>query len=122
MVEANGVSISEWVALRHLYDGGAISSFELIDALGMTKGAISKILTRLETKKLIKRLTLEEDKRTQKIMLTASGRKLVPKLAALADQNEAVFFGHLTERQYEELTQAMKRIVNLHGLKQLPVD
>lgn len=121
-VEANGISISEWVVLRYLYNGGVLSSLKLIDALGMTKGAISKILGRLERKNLIKRITSEEDKRAQKIMLTANGRKLVPKLAEIADQNEAKFFGHLTEYEYTELIQIMKKVVHIHGLKHLPID
>jgi DNA-binding MarR family transcriptional regulator len=122
LVEQNGVSVSEWVALRYLYNGGTQSAFELIDALGMTKGAVSKILARLEEKDLVQRLTLKEDKRTQQIKLTAQGRKLVPKLAALADQNDAAFFGHMTKRQRAELIETMKHITQLHGLKHLPVD
>jgi DNA-binding MarR family transcriptional regulator len=121
-VEENGVSISEWVVLRQLFDGDVSSSFELIDALGMTKGAISKIITRLESKRLVDRISVESDKRAQLLKLTSAGRKLVPKLAALADQNEEMFFGHMTKNQYAEMIKEMKRITKLHGLKQLPVD
>ena len=121
-VEESEVSISEWVVLRHLFDGEISSSFELIDALGMTKGAISKIITRLESKQLVERILLDTDKRAQQIALTPVGRKLVPKLAAIADQNEEVFFGHMTQKQRAELIKEMKRITKLHGLKQLPVD
>jgi DNA-binding MarR family transcriptional regulator len=121
-VEANGVSVSEWVALRHLLDQGESTSLELIDALGMTKGAISKIITRLESKRLVERIWLDTDKRTQQIKLTSAGRKLVPKLAALADQNDEEFFGHMTQNQRAQIIKAMKRITELHGLKQLPVE
>ena len=121
-VEENGVSISEWVVLRHLFDGDVSSSFELIDALGMTKGAISKIITRLESKQLAERISMESDKRAQQLKLTSAGRKLVPKLAALADQNEEMFFGHMKKNQYAEMIKELKRITKLHSLKQLPVD
>jgi DNA-binding MarR family transcriptional regulator len=120
-VEENGVSVSEWVALRHLLDGVS-TSFELIDALGMTKGAISKIVTRLESKGLVERILSDADKRAQQIKLTSTGRKLVPKLAALADQNDEAFFGHMTEHQRAELIKAMKRITKIHDLKQFPVE
>jgi len=45
-VEESEVSISEWVVLRHLFDGDVSSSFELIDALGMTKDWRKKIMLR----------------------------------------------------------------------------
>lgn len=121
-VEENGVSISEWMVLRYLFDGDVSTSFELIDALGMTKGAISKIITRLQSKQLADRISSHADKRAQQVKLTPAGRKLVPKLAALADQNEEVFFGHIAKKKRIELIKEMKRITNLHGLKQLPAD
>lgn len=121
-VEENGVSVSEWVALRYLLDGDVSTSLALIDALGMTKGAISKIITRLESKGLVERISLDTDKRAQQIKLTSAGRKLVPRLAALADQNDETFFGHMTERQRTELIKAMKLITKLHDLKQFPVE
>lgn len=121
LVEENGVSISEWLVLRYLYDGVS-TTFKLIDALGMTKGAISKIITRLEQKQLVERRAMQTDKRAQQILLTPTGHSLVPKLAALADQNEKVFFGHLTPLEQADLIKVMKHIVKLHGLKQLPTD
>lgn len=121
LVEENGVSVSEWLVIRYLYDGVS-SSFELIDTLGMTKGAISKIVTRLEKKQLVERMAVQTDKRAQQIQLTPTGRTLVPKLAAIADQNEKVFFGHLTPLQQTNLIKVMKHVVKLHGLKQLPTE
>jgi len=122
LVEENGVSVSEWVALRYLFDSEASSALELIDALGMTKGAVSKVVTRLESKRLVKRIVLENDKRAQQIALTAAGRRLVPQLAALADQNDAHFFGHMTKQQQTSLFNMMRQITKIHGLKHLPVD
>ena len=121
-LEENGVSISEWVVLRHLYDGGVSTSSELIAALGMTKGAISKIITRLESKRLVERVSVGTDKRAQQIKLTQAGRKLLPKLAALADQNEEEFFAHITKKKRTEIIEVMQRVTKLHDLKHFPVD
>ncbi|MFZ6653750.1 MarR family winged helix-turn-helix transcriptional regulator [Undibacterium sp. TJN19] len=128
MVEANGVSVSEWVALRALYPAGhtgstrVFSAADLMDALGMTKGAVSKIVTRLEDKGLVRRVIVDTDKRAQQIMLTKAGMALVPTLAASADQNDQAFFGHLSATERKELMSSMKLIVSMCGLKQLPVD
>jgi DNA-binding MarR family transcriptional regulator len=120
-VEAKGVSVSEWVALRRLYAGDA-SSTELVEALGMTKGAISKLVARLEHKGLLERTEVAQDRRAQQLELTDAGRKLVPQLAHIADENDALFFGHLSSSERHELRQSLMGIVRLHQLRDVPVD
>jgi DNA-binding MarR family transcriptional regulator len=122
LVEANGVSLSEWVALRQLYKSGEATAGELIDALGMTKGAISKLISRLQEKGLAARALVDGDGRAQQIVLTRAGRALVPRLAALADQNDELFFGHMDAAQRDALMSGMRDLVRFHGLKQVPVD
>jgi DNA-binding MarR family transcriptional regulator len=123
LVEKEGVSISEWVALRHLFQAHESSSTaDLIDALGMTKGAVSKVVSRLEEKQYVKRVISETDKREQLLTLTPNGKSLVPRLAALADQNDAVFFGHLPHSKRNELIEVLKEIVITHQLKELPIN
>lgn len=122
LVEANGVTVSEWVALRLLYGRSAVSPLELMDALGMTKGAISKIVTRLEKKGLLARAASISDRRAHALVLTEGGRELVPRLAQLADQNDAAFFGHMTDEQRAALVAAMQQVVVLHKLKMMPVE
>ena len=121
LVEAHGVSVSEWVALRQLYGVGEATAAELMDALGMTKGAVSKIITRLQHKGLVSRATVDADRRAQQIVLSSAGRKLVPRLARLADANDEAFFGHLDPAVREQLARAMQDLVRTHELKQIPV-
>ena len=52
LVEDEGCTVTEWVALRTLFDKTQTTHAELIQALGMTKGAASKVVTRLEEKGL----------------------------------------------------------------------
>ena len=54
-VEARGVSVSEWVALRTLHDAPESTHAALVAALGMTKGAVSKVVSRLQDKGLVTR-------------------------------------------------------------------
>lgn len=121
-VEACGVTVSEWVALRELYRLGRTTPGVLVQALGMTKGATSKLLDRLEERRLIKRVVLEHDRRHQELSLTRSGLALVPRLARLADANDEEFFGALPEKVRAELMDVMQQLVRLHGLKTVPVD
>lgn len=122
LVEANGVTVSEWVALRTLYDRDELAPGALVEELGMTKGAISKILVRLEAKGLIERSAVEHDRLAQRLGLTTAGRKLVPKLAKLADENDETFFGHMPEHARTQLIETMVEIVRAHRLREVPVD
>jgi MarR family transcriptional regulator, lower aerobic nicotinate degradation pathway regulator len=119
---ARGVSAAEWVVLRQLYECEAMAPSVLAERIGMTRGAISKLVDRLEAKALVARTTSDEDRRYQALAITTKGRGLLPKLAALADENDAAFFGHLDAAEQESIKRVMREIVRRHGLKSVPVD
>ncbi len=121
-VESHGVTVAEWVVLRALFDGEDVNPSQLANTLGMTRGAISKLVDRLVAKRLIKCSVEKNDRRFQSLVLTPSGRKLVPTLAALADQNDAEFFAYLTDEQRGTLISVLKDIVRNRNLNKVPVD
>lgn len=121
-VEAQGVTVAEWVLLRQMLVIGTANPSQLADALGMTRGAISKLIDRLCRKNLATRLASENDRRYQTVELTASGRKLAPKLADLADANDREFFGHLKGKDKIWLITLLQDMVRQHGWKDLPVN
>lgn len=121
-VEACGVTVSEWVVLRETYRLGCTSPSALADAIGMTRGAISRLLDRLVGKALATRSAVAADRRQQAIALTPRGAALVPRLARLADENDAEFFGHMPPELRAELARAMREIVRTHGLRAVPID
>lgn len=122
LMEQQGVSVTEWVALRQVFETGSASPGELIEALGMTKGAVSKVIDRLQAKGLVQRETVQEDGRAQKIGLTRAGAALVPRLAMLADQNDEAFFGHLPIEKRHELVGVLKDLVRRHQLHRVPLE
>ncbi len=121
-VESRGVSVSEWVLLRQVYDAKHPSAGGVADAIGMTKGAISKLVTRLEQKGLLTRLPSDSDRRQQLLELTSEGRRLVPELARLADDNDSEFFGHLPRAARAGLLQAMQELARHHRFESVPID
>lgn len=120
LLENMGVTVTEWVALRTLWSQDETSHTALIQVLGMTKGAGSKVVSRLEAKGLAKRRLADGRAREQSLSLTTAGKALVPQLAALADANDAHFFGHLSAAERQALTQAMQALVQHHQLKDIP--
>jgi DNA-binding MarR family transcriptional regulator len=121
-VSTEGVTVAEWVCMRALYDTDPTPPSVLADRLGMTKGAISKLADRLLAKGLVKRTENKQDKRAHWLSLTTKGKAKVPRLAALADENDVVFFGVLSRREHEALDLALKTLVERHGLRTIPVD
>ncbi|MDZ4283625.1 MAG: MarR family winged helix-turn-helix transcriptional regulator [Hydrogenophaga sp.] len=120
LLEAEGVSLTEWVALRTLLGQEGVSHTQLIEALGMTKGATSKVITRLQDKGLAERWLADGRSREQVLALTASGQLLVPRLAALADANDQHFFGHMPSEERDGLLALMQGLVQHHQLRELP--
>lgn len=121
-LEAREVTVAEWALMRRLYDTDSFAPSRLAEQLGLTRGAISKLADRLIAKGLATRTPDASDARAQTLSLTARGRSLVPKLAALADQNEAEFFDHLSVKERSTIERMLKEIVRLRSLKSLPVD
>jgi DNA-binding MarR family transcriptional regulator len=119
-LKAQDVSVAEWVVMRELYDGERAPS-ALAERIGLTRGAITKIADRLVAKSFVTRTASEEDARSQMLALTRQGRAVVPKLAAIADRNDAEFFGHLSPRERTAIEDVMKDIVRRLGLKGQPV-
>lgn len=121
-VEAKGATVAEWAVMRSLYGGGPTAPSEVAARIGLTRGAISKLADRLVAKGFAERTQSETDRRYQALALTKKGRALVPVLAALADRNDAEFFGHMTKAERKALEEAMKDLVRRHGLRSMPVD
>jgi DNA-binding MarR family transcriptional regulator len=120
-VEGQGVTVAEWVVLRALFDAESCNPSQVAEQLGMTRGAISKLVERLSQKKLVARKADGVDRRFQTIALTLAGRKLVPKLARLADENDRQFFGHIGVKERETLVTMLRDCVARHGWNDLPV-
>jgi DNA-binding MarR family transcriptional regulator len=121
-LEGLGVTVAEWVLMRQLLDDEALAPSRLAERMGMTRGTISKLADRLITKSLLVRTADPQDGRAHTLSLTRAGRSMVPKLATLADSNDAEFFDHLAPKQRAALLRTLREIVEKRGLKSVPVD
>jgi DNA-binding MarR family transcriptional regulator len=107
----HGVTAAEWTLLRELRAAGAVPQARLADRLGMTRGAISKLVDRLVAKRLLVRgRGGGGDRRVQIIGLTGAGALLVPEMARVASDVEAAFFGDLSPQERGALGGALRRL------------
>ncbi|MBS0192282.1 MAG: MarR family winged helix-turn-helix transcriptional regulator [Phycisphaerales bacterium] len=121
-VESRGVTVAEWVVLRALFDAAETSPSKLAESIGVTRGTVSKLVDRLSAKHLVTCRAEKWDRRYQTVNLTSSGRRLVPALAALADENDEEFFGHLDSAERFALISTLRNIVERRGLRGAPVE
>lgn len=119
-VEAEGVTVAEWVVLRALYGVDPMAPSQLAERMGMTKGAISKLADRLVAKDLAERREAGGDGRRQSLALRPQGHALVPRLAALADQNDADSFEGLAPEERRELERLLRKLAAAHHLTAAP--
>lgn len=116
----SGVTVAEWVILRHMFAVGETAPNRLASSCGLTRGAVSKLIDRLLHKGFVSRTEADGDRRYQDVKLTSAGYALVPKLAALADRNDEQFFSHLSEKERGALLATLKKLAAANKLKTIP--
>lgn len=116
------VTVAEWVVLRTLYDYEPCSPSKVAEAMGMTRGAISKLVDRLSAKGMITKEGISTDRRFQQVALTTEARSLVPVLAAIADDNDQTCFACLREDEQRTLLALMTKLVDAHNLQKIPTE
>jgi DNA-binding MarR family transcriptional regulator len=122
-LEANGVTVAEWVVLREMFEhGDRTTPGKVAELTGLSKGAISKLIDRLLEKNLVTREVSGEDRRYQDIALTRAAKNLVPQLAELADQNDEEFFKCLNKKERSDLLKTLQRIAQANQLQKLPIE
>jgi DNA-binding MarR family transcriptional regulator len=119
---AKDVTVAEWAMLRMLYGMEPMPPSLLADRMGLTRGAITKLADRLIAKSLMVRAESPDDGRAQTLGLTEKGADFVPELAALADQNEAECFAHLSENDRRVLERILRETVRQLGPTAMPIE
>lgn len=115
------VTVAEWSLMRALYGKEPMAPSRLADAMGMSRGAITKLADRLIAKSLIMREASAHDGRAQTLALTDRGSALVPALAALADRNDAEFFECLTTGERETLERLLRSLAQRGDMTAIPI-
>ena len=106
--------MAQWVVLRTLYDKKALNLNDAAQAVGVDKSSLSRMVERLVQKGLVMRQD-GINRRTLKLMLTPSGKKLVPQLAKLADANDKAFFQSLPAKKRQEFLDTIQGLLADNG-------
>jgi DNA-binding MarR family transcriptional regulator len=108
------VSVAQWVVLRTLHGNSGVTLNEAAGLVGVDKSSLSRMVERLVQKGLLNR-SEGGDRRSVGLSLTPAGKKLVPQLAKLADENDTAFFHTLAPRQRAEFLATVKQLLTANG-------
>ena len=112
-----GLTVSQWSVMALLFHGEARTIGELADAFPLDQGAVSRLVDRLREKSLVVRRRHETDRRLTIVELTQQGRALMPALAAAADDNDASFFGVLSDDEVAEYRRLLAKLL-MHAARE----
>jgi DNA-binding MarR family transcriptional regulator len=115
-------SVAEWVLLRELHERGEAAPGELADHLGLTRGAVSKVIDKLEAKGWIETNAREGDNRYRLLSMTRAGKRSLPVLAQIADQNDARYFDCLTAKEKALLRKLLLKLAEHNRIQDVPTE
>jgi MarR family transcriptional regulator, organic hydroperoxide resistance regulator len=104
-----GLNASEAQLVWLLAERGDASTGDLAQQLGVDPANASTLLTRLERRRLIRRVPAERDRRRRLISLTADGRKARAVLARCMEMRQPGF-GQLTTAELVSFRDLLRRV------------
>lgn len=120
MLHARGKHIYEEIGLTqaeidmlislHVHNDG-ITAAEVSDRMVFSSGGISKVVKKLEFKKLIYKKDSLEDKRSSLIYLEDKGREIALRCMPQFGESDKYFYDVLNETEKEILEKAFKKIL-----------
>ena len=122
VLQTRHTSVAEWVVLCLILERPGITPGELAESLTMTRGAVSKIIDKLETKNWVARSAKPGDGRVQLLSLTRRGSRILPELAEIADQNDREFFDCLEAGERATLRRLLGKLAEFHRIRNVPIE
>ncbi|MGG9999490.1 MarR family winged helix-turn-helix transcriptional regulator [Pseudovibrio ascidiaceicola] len=104
------ISLAQWVVLSALWRQDGLSVSELSEYSSKKTAALSRLLDRMESKGLVSRSAVEDDKRSVKIHLTDKGQGLSHLIDMYRHVN-GVLLSDLSEAEKEQLFPMLERML-----------
>jgi DNA-binding MarR family transcriptional regulator len=105
------VSTAQFAILRNLLKGSAESACELCKQLDYDRGAMSRMIDRLESKGLIRRVPLAHTRRTVALEVTDEGKAALPLMEECLDRAVQRMLKGVTPAQVREVAKVFKQML-----------
>jgi len=105
------VTAAQFAILRCVLKGKAQSACELCETMDYDRGAMSRMIDRLESKNLIRRVPMAHTRRTMALEVTAEGKAAFPTMEACLDRVVGRLLRGVTKAQVREAEKVLKRML-----------
>ncbi|PWU06623.1 MAG: MarR family transcriptional regulator [Verrucomicrobia bacterium] len=106
------ITVSQWCLMVVVYQGQGDTVRAIARVICLDVGAVTRLVDRLEEKKLVRRVPDEADGRSVKVELSEEGMALVPRLAKEADFNDEEFYGILSKKEILQFKEILGKLLN----------
>ena len=117
-LEPSGLTNAQWVPLFKLFMGSASTVAELARGCQLDTGGMTRLLDRLETKGLVRRVRSSEDRRVVNLELTDEGRAAAKTIPAVLCGVQNAHMRGFTLQEWQTLKTLLRRILdNAHAIQ-----
>ena len=92
-----------------------IDQTAVCNLIAIDRSTVGDVVTRLERKKLIKRIAGTEDRRTKALSITPAGRKLIGEIEPYVESTQTRILEPLTMSERVALMRMLKKLVHLNN-------
>ena len=110
-VAALEVTAAQFAIIANVLKGNATSACELCNFMDYDRGAMSRMIDRLESKGLLRRVALAHTRRTMALEVTPAGRAAFPKMQACLARVVNRLVKGLTKTQVRGVEKALKQML-----------
>lgn len=105
------VTSAEYSCLVQFFDTSILGVKDLSSRLYITPGAVTRVITSLEAKGIIKRRISAEDRRNIDVILTKKGGKMVEKIRHASYELHADIISHIEPEHREAVLDALEHLI-----------
>jgi DNA-binding MarR family transcriptional regulator len=110
-VAALEVTAAQFVIIANVLKGHANSACGLCNFMDYDRGAMSRMIDRLETKGLLRRVPLAHTRRTMALEVTEAGKAAFPKMQACLNRVVNRLLKGVTKTQVRDVQKTLKRML-----------
>src|SRR6478609_8614876 len=111
-LEPSGLTNAQWVPLLKLYMGSATTVAELARECRLDAGGMTRLLDRLESKGLVRRVRSSEDRRVVNLELTDEGRDAAKKIPAVLCRVQNAHLRGFSHEEWQLLRSLLRRVLD----------
>jgi DNA-binding MarR family transcriptional regulator len=110
-----GISAAQGSILIYIAHGRGDRAADIARDYDYDTGSMTRMVARLVAKRLLRRVLDEDDRRVQRLELTAAGRKLTEQMAAMATKVLNQHLRGFTRAELDQLKALLRRMLENRG-------